>query len=126
MTLQRCNYMLEITDNHLPPTANKYKRMHWTKIKKEKEYWVSIIRGHLDRNPPPRPLDSYKLTLIRYSSVAPDYDGLVLSWKIVIDACQVAGLITNDKICNSGPWDCRWIKAKPKHGSVYIKVEENS
>jgi hypothetical protein len=124
-------YTLIFEHKELPPTVNELKRMNKYAYAKIRNYWTWVLISEVSKNPPPHPLDRYKLTLIRCSSVEPDYDGLVGSFKVVVDSMQVkisknvhgAGLTTGDSFNNTGAWNCSWMKAKQGQGSIIVKVE---
>lgn len=73
---------------------------------------------------PPAPLQHAKLTLLRASSVEPDYDGLVSGFKHVIDCLVEAGILINDKRENIGVPDYLWEKAPMGKGFIRVTVEE--
>lgn len=125
-------YRLEFKHDKLPPTVNQLKRMNRWQYKREREYWVSVIRFEILKNPPPKILNRYKLTLTRCASSPCDYDGLVGSFKVVVDSMQEwvsngvpgAGLTSGDSMAHTGAWDCRWGKTKKNNGHIIVKVEE--
>lgn len=73
---------------------------------------------------PPEPLKYARLTLVRFSSVCPDFDGLVSSWKPVIDGLIHARIIEDDSMKNIGMPKFHWEKAPPKKGWILVRVEE--
>jgi Holliday junction resolvase RusA-like endonuclease len=76
--------------------------------------------------PPDRPLEKAEVTLIRYSSRSPDYDGLVHSFKPVVDALKKCLIIKDDNMQVIGRPEYQWIKASPKEGRIEIIVREIS
>lgn len=74
------------------------------------------------------------LRLTRHSSIEPDYDGLVYSFKALIDALQPpkggkkprigASVIVDDKPSVIGVPDYKWEKAPRGQGHVTIEVWE--
>lgn len=75
----------------------------------------------------PRPackLAKAKLTLIRHSSVEPDWDGLVGSFKYVIDALVYQGILYDDGPDNIGESKALWKGAKPKYGFIEVWINE--
>jgi len=74
--------------------------------------------------PPSRPLKNAKLKLTRYSSRAPDYDGLVQSFKPVIDALKKCLIIEDDSMRVIGKPDYCWEKARQRAGKITIEVVE--
>lgn len=70
------------------------------------------------------PLERARLTLTRYSSVAPDFDGLVSSFKHIIDGLIDAGVIVGDSMKVIGAPTYLWEKTSPAKGRVKVIVEE--
>ena len=70
-----------------------------------------------------KPLINPRLTLIRHSSKECDFDGLVSSFKHVIDGLTKVGMITDDKISVIGVPTYIWRKSKPKQGMIEIFIE---
>lgn len=68
------------------------------------------------------PLEKAHLRLTRFSSIEPDFDGLVISFKHVIDGLVRAGVLANDKISNIGQPEYFWQKTKANHGKIKIEV----
>lgn len=120
-------YRLELQIPGLPKMANASgaRSTHWRYAQLEAKKWKSIIWiGVRDLNKqPPQPLKKFTLTLTRFSSVEPDYDGLVRGFKHCVDGLKMAGIIEDDKLSNTGPWICYWVKVKPKQGMIKIIVE---
>lgn len=75
---------------------------------------------------PKWPLKKAKLTLIRYSSVCPDSDGLVSGFKHIIDGLVIGRVLVNDKFENIGMPTYLWEKAAPRGGRIRVIVEEVS
>lgn len=75
---------------------------------------------------PRAPLERAKLTLTRASAVEPDYDGLVSSFKHIIDALVEGGILVNDKTENIGKPDYQWVVAARNKGCIKVKIEEVS
>lgn len=110
----------------LPKTTNKTRRNgHWSDTHKDtkgwkKQVWVEVLQ----RGKPKAPLARARLVLTRYSSVAPDYEGLVSTFKPLIDGLTENGVIANDTFDIIGRPDYRWVKAPPKEGRIRIEVYE--
>lgn len=73
---------------------------------------------------PPKPLKKAKITLTRHSSVSPDFDGLVSSFKHILDGLIDAKVIQNDKFENIGAPEYVWEKTGRRAGRVTIEVLE--
>ncbi len=93
----------------------------WIKYRVSKQWKGATIRVASPYRPD-KPWKHVKLILTRYSSSQPDYDGLVIGFKHIVDGLVDAGILENDKLSNTGPWDCRWHKCKPKEGKIGIQV----
>lgn len=91
----------------------------------EARKWKKIVTDHtiLHKAIPPKPLKRAKLTLTRCSSQEPDFDGLVSSFKHIIDGLILGGIIENDKMSNIGQPTYIWEKAPREKGKVIIEVE---
>lgn len=118
-------YYLEFTLPGLPKMTNSKRRVaHWAQLQQEANKWKATLMLYLVGKKPAEPLAKAKLTLIRGSSVEPDYDGLVSGFKHVIDGLVQAGVILNDKRENIGVPDYQWTHAAPKAGFIKVIVQE--
>jgi len=117
-------YTLEITIDGLPKTINMTYGQHWSVKHKESKKWMRLVGAHIRWNYPKEPLKRANLTLIRGSSVPPDFDGLIISFKHVIDALVKLNVIIDDNMEIIGQPTYRWEKAKPGKGYVRITVQE--
>lgn len=106
----------------LPKTTNS-NMGHWTAKAAEARKWKRAVADKCFNHPFKIPLKTAKLTLIRYSSVSPDYDGLVSSFKHVIDSLIDSKVIENDKFDNIGAPTYRWEKTSKGQGKISVKVE---
>lgn len=122
MTIQ-----FEIAD--LPKTTNSGGRAHWAMKAKEAKKWKNLtkeafLRWCGENNYWKVPdLKKAKLTLTRCSAKEPDADGLVSSFKHVIDGLVEAGVIIDDKPSVIGFPNYAWEYARPKQGKIKVKVE---
>lgn len=110
----------------LPKTTNSGGRTHWSIKAREAKYWINIVVFATVTQRPKTPFQKAKLTLTRCSSVESDFDGLVSSFKHVIDGLIAARIIVGDKMSNIGQPVYRWEKAKPKVGRIKITIEETT
>lgn len=108
----------------LPRTTNSGGRAHWAMKAKEARFWKNCVHLVTVGKRPESPLKKARLTLVRYSSAECDFDGLVSSFKHVIDGLKDSGIIENDKQANLPDPKYLWEKAPPKKGQVFIAVEE--
>lgn len=108
----------------LPKPMNATMGAFWRARHANSKKWRRITADTtLLHGRPRRPLSKAKLTLARYSSVCPDFDGLVSSFKPVIDGLVDAGIIAGDKMDVIGAPTYQWFKAPPKEGYITIIVE---
>ena len=120
------SYILRFQLLGLPRMANIHDgKSHWRYADQERKKWQSAVEAEvLQAGKPFAPLKRAKLTLIRFSSVEPDFDGLVRGMKSIVDGLVRSGVLEDDKLSNTGPWNCLWEKTLPKAGRVVVIVEE--
>jgi hypothetical protein len=98
---------------------------HWIIKKREADKWKGLVAKAIcaaGPSPVHLPVERAKLKLTRYSSVEPDWDGMVAGFKHVIDGLVRAGVITNDRVSNIGQPHYAWEYAKPKQGRIRVEV----
>ena len=125
-------YTLHLKIKGLPPTPNRQSG-NYRAANKIRQAWKMYVEHAFifGRNEKPeKPLAKVKLVLIRHSAKAPDYDGLVGSFKCVVDALRVGkhglGIFEDDRMSNfvgEHP-DYRWSKCSPNSGHIEIILEE--
>lgn len=118
------NYILEFELKGLPKTTNSMAAAHWTKRHGHAKRWKMVVYMAVRTKCPDTPLKRAQLTLIRCSSKDSDFDGLVSSFKHVIDGLVEAGVLENDRHENIGQPTYRQERAKRGHGFIKVKVEE--
>lgn len=118
----RAPYKLELKLLGLPKTPNA--REHWRAKAKHVAEWRDRVDTACTYKAPPQPLTQAAITFTRVSSVEPDYDNLVASFKACMDGLRQAKVIIDDKRANVGRPGYLWAKCKPKDGHVLIRVEE--
>ena len=102
------SYSLHIKINELPKTINAIGRAHWANKVREARYWHQLVRIEIGDHIPTKPLSRAHISCLRASSRCPDYDGLVSSFKHVIDALRVSGVIEDDSMQHIGMPDFKW------------------
>ena len=115
-------FRLSLILTGLPKTTNAGGRLHWAVKAKEAKSWRNLVAMATLGAKPPHPLKSATLALTRYSTREPDFDGLVSSFKHIIDGLVDAGIIADDKPSVIGQPAFYWHKAAPKNGHVLIQV----
>lgn len=111
----------------LPRTNASDRRNHWVAVKEKtawKQHTLAALMAcrDLHASRAELPLAQAKLRLTRYSAREPDYDGLVASFKYIVDALVDGGVIADDKPSVIGQPEYRWEHAPPKHGRVRVEV----
>ena len=115
---------IEFTLMGLPKTTNSGGRTHWALKTKEARTWKQAVGWSVPSSYfIGKPLAKAKLTLVRCSSSEPDFDGLVSSFKHVIDGLVSAGVIINDKTSTIGQPTYLWEKTKRGMGHIKVTVE---
>lgn len=118
-------YSLKFTIQGLPKMSNQLLRGHWQTKHAHAKKWKGAVRRALAiLNKPAQPLTSAALCLVRESSVEPDFDGLVSSFKSVIDGLVEEGVLKSDKSSCIGQPKYQWVKGKPKQGRIIVEVLE--
>lgn len=117
-------YKLEIEIMGLPQSTNARSNTNYRSVNANRKLWHENVFYATVGKRPKFPLEKVKLTLVRHSSVPMDYDGIVASFKPVVDGLIHAEIIVDDTMEVTGKWDCDWKKAKAKRGKITIKVEE--
>ena len=110
------------TGHGLPPHQNRLNQMHWGQRLEEKKKWrerVALITiGHR----PKEPVKIAVLTLTRGSTTSPDSDGLVGSFKMIIDALVYLKVLEDDNFKHIKMPDYRWEKTK-NNSFNFIEVQ---
>lgn len=118
------DYVLEFTIKGLPKMSNQLLRGHWASKQGHARKWKKAVDDVLkDRIKPPCPLISAVLTLTRHSSSRPDFDGLVSSFKAVVDGLVESGVLADDSHEVIGVPTYIWEKASPGKGFISVRVE---
>jgi hypothetical protein len=121
------SYRLEFEIHGLPRTTNGNVSIHWRAKHKESRIWKTRVESQVILNGrPPEPLLKAKLHLERHSSSEPDFDGLVSSFKFVIDALIDARVLIDDRMTNIGQPAYSWVMVPRNKGKIKIIIEEIS
>lgn len=123
--IENNKYILNIAIPSLPKMPNVTIWSNNFKVNDHNKNWYNIIYFSTRKYVPKSPIEKYKIKLTRYASREPDYDGLVGSFKPVVDGLIKANIIKDDKLSNSGKWDVNWVYEKTrKNGRIEIYIEE--
>lgn len=115
----------EFTIKGLPELPNKKRYKHWAIQRKEVHRWKRFVHEQccLARING-LGLDTAVLTFTRHSSVQPDFDNLVSSFKACQDGLVFACVIQDDKEINVGQPSYKWeYRARKEGGIITIKIE---
>jgi Holliday junction resolvase RusA-like endonuclease len=113
-------YALSFTLMGLPKTPNA--REHWTAKARQTKAWKQKVFMACWHKRPKEPLERALIRFTRVSSVRPDHDNLVASFKACMDGLRQARVIVDDKYLNVGAPEYLWRKCKPREGKVEIEV----
>ncbi len=122
--LNNTKYALKIEIQGLPKTTNGNARRHWRSLQNEANKWKREVALFIGNCGPVKPLERATLKLTRHSSAEPDYDGLVSSFKHVIDGLVRSGVLVNDKLSNIGVPDYKWARCARNKGFISVEVLE--
>ena len=120
----KSKYRLNFKLRGLPRTLNSLGRHHWAVKCNEANKWRQAVATECMRHKKPdKPLRQASLKLVRYSSGICDADGLVSSFKHVIDGLIDAKIIHDDswKVIGMPFYDQQ--KAPRDDGYISVSVE---
>jgi len=118
------HYELEFEIEGLPKTTNGFKRQHWIHRYKEATLWKTLTANKILSNGPFKKLKRARIFLERHSSSCPDSDGLVSSFKHVLDGIVQTELIPDDSYKTIGMPKYLWVYAPRKKGKIKVKIQE--
>jgi len=104
------------------PSLNTAANRHWRVLQREKKEWQARVAAALVGKIPPRPLTSAVVRLTRFSSVEPDADNLLHSFKRVLDQVVRSGVLEDDSPAVIGSPIYGWEKVPPKKGYIVVEV----
>ncbi len=116
-------YAIEFEIMGLPKLPNQLLGRHWRAKAGHAQQWLGKVMIAMNMKRPPTPLTTATLVMTRLSSVEPDHDGLVGSFKSVIDALVKIRILENDKPSNIGSPTYLWEKTKQGAGKIKVKVQ---
>lgn len=115
----------EFTIDDLPKMINRTIGKHWINKHKESVKWRRLISHECAKAKiSGLGLDKAHLTLKRYSSRAPDSDGLVSGFKVVLDSLVRAGVMVDDNYKIIGMPTYLWEYRATKYGGmISVRIE---
>lgn len=109
--------------NKLPPISMNGSHGHWRTAAATRAKWKrSASFAIMKHKIPDAPLKKAKLILVRRSSRPPDYDGLVSSFKPIVDALKAMKVIEDDSMKIVGAPEYRYEVAGRGKGSIRVEV----
>lgn len=115
--------LFSCTIHGLPPITSNGAHRHWRAAAGIRRAWVNRCMVEFMRYRPSKPFAQARCEFVRVSSVEPDDDNLIISFKPVRDALVGAGIIENDKPANMPNPVYRWERGSRGNGYIKIKVE---
>lgn len=116
-------YVLEIEIPILPRLPNQLLGAHWRTRAGHAKKWRELVWMYCEHTKPTSPLARARLTLTRFSSRRPDFDGLVGSFKATIDALVKCGVLKDDTHEVIGVPEYRHQPIGACKGKIQITVE---
>lgn len=116
-------YFLEFRLEGLPKPINA-QGSNWAKKSREANLWKRSVTLTIGLRRPIAPLPRAQLVLTRFSSTTPDYDGLISSWKHVIDGLVIHGVLEDDSMAHIGMPTFHWYHAPRNKGFIEVSVKE--
>lgn len=120
---------LEFEIQGLPAMTNTL-RKHWAVILKERAKWKRLVcaavlmeQKRAARDFKFETLVKARVTITRFSTRPPDFDGLVSGGKAILDGLVEAKVLIDDNVSVIGAPIYLWAKAKPKQGRIRVRVE---
>jgi Holliday junction resolvase RusA-like endonuclease len=116
------SYRLNFEIMGLPKMANGG-HFSWQRDYRVKKQWQKLVGQAIRFQTPSKPMARVRATFTRFSSMTPDFDGLVHGFKPIVDALKHFGVIIDDKISNLDA-AYKWEKASPGKGMIRVELEE--
>lgn len=117
---------MSFTIDGLPKTTNAQSSMHWSAKHRMAREWQMKTFAEIMKQKPANPLKYASLTCTRHSATSPDYDGLVSSFKHVIDSLILFEIIEDDSMSNIGMPFFLWKKSPRGKGFIEVEVTEKA
>lgn len=116
-------YVLEFELPGLPPMTNKTHGCSWQALYKKRKEWKEQVGMIARLRRPEKPLERARVTLTRFSTSRPDFDGLTSGFKPILDALKGIVIVDDAPECVGQP-TYLWEKARPNYGKIRVRVEE--
>lgn len=83
-----------------------------------------MVHCEIHKDLPPEPLKKAVITLIRFNYRMLDFDGLVASFKPVVDGMVQAGVLIDDRWSVTGRWHVDQRFSPKGTAKIFVRVEE--
>jgi hypothetical protein len=107
----------------LPPTTNVLNTKHWAAKKSIRDDWQGLISVVTSQCRPVKPYHRAHLTLTRYSTRCPDSDGLVGSFKYIIDGLVKCRVLEDDSYQHIGMPTYLWEKSSREESRIKVEIK---
>lgn len=119
-------HYLNLAVEHVPEPQNLKNKKHWGRRADEAEEWrMRIMAALRSRKPfaqkPAKPLERVQISITRHSHRMLDFDGMVGSFKPVVDALVKNGVLVDDSWAVTGPWFVDQ-KFRPKKAGQLLEI----
>lgn len=121
-TFNPYSYRLIFELNGLPKTTNRLAGSNFYLVHQMRKKWKRDVYFTTHYYRPSEPLKKATLKLTRISSHQPDFDGLVSSFKPILDGLKEAKIILDDSMDQIGIPTYLWEKGKKGMGRIEIEV----
>lgn len=118
------SYTLTFEIAGLPKMPNALLGSHWRTRSTHKKRWLMHVSAAVKHNIPRRSLVLARVTCVRMSSKQPDHDGLVGSFKPILDALVNLNILLDDTPTVIGQPIYAWEKCPIKQGRIRVTIEE--
>ena len=112
-------YTIEFELREIPLLLNKLLRLNRHPRNEYNKIWYTRISLATMGKRPRTPLKKVKISVYRFHERMADYDGVVGSFKPVIDGLVHARIIEDDSFKITGPWDVNQFKVTKKRKKNY-------
>jgi Holliday junction resolvase RusA-like endonuclease len=121
------SFVLEFEIEGLPKMTNTM-RVHWRVIQKERKLWkervrLAVLNNQLNGARQFKPLTRAEVSITRFSSRQPDFDGMVSAGKSLLDGLVEAQVLIDDSQQVIGQPKYYWEQSRPGKGKVRVRVE---
>lgn len=117
-------YKLEFELASTPKATNRILYSHWRNVKRNADVWKNLVQWAVKGKQPKSPLKKVKLKLTRYNYRTLDYDGLVASFKPVVDGLVHARVLKDDNWKITGIWEVTQEYRPKGHDGIKVEVFE--